>query len=109
GFAIAVNVNPDILLVDEVLAVGDELFQRKCYDRVAEFQREGRTIVVVTHSVDQVRKIGDGAAVLEHGRLVYCGEPADAIREYRHRLYKGQGGPEEEAESEKKKEKIAVS
>src|SRR6478672_11166099 len=56
GFAIAVNVEPDILLVDEVLAVGDESFQRKCLDRVGEFQAEGRTIVVVSHAPDLVRR-----------------------------------------------------
>ena len=49
GFAVAVNVDPDILVVDEVLAVGDERFQRKCIDRVAQFQKEGRTILLVTH------------------------------------------------------------
>ncbi len=87
GFAIAVNVDPDILLVDEVLAVGDELFQRKCYERVKQFQREGRTIVVVTHSVDQIRMIGDSAAVLDRGKLVYAGKPSDAIREFREHLY----------------------
>src|SRR5207244_11599506 len=54
GFAVAVNMDPDILLVDEVLAVGDELFQRKCIDRVKQFQREGRTIVFVTHGTDRV-------------------------------------------------------
>src|SRR2546428_6185947 len=67
GFAVAVNVDPDILLVDEVLAVGDEAFQRKCLDRVAEFQRDGRTIVVVTHAADLARKICQTGAVLDHG------------------------------------------
>src|SRR5487761_2279848 len=52
GFAVAVNVDPDILVIDEVLAVGDERFQRKCIDRVKLFQREGRTILLVTHSAD---------------------------------------------------------
>jgi len=89
GFAVAVNVDPDILLVDEVLAVGDELFQRKCLERVKEFQREGRTIIVVTHSVDQIRKIGTKAAVLNHGDLIFTGEPADAIREFREKLFIG--------------------
>ena len=56
GFAVAVNMDPDILLVDEVLAVGDELFQRKCLDRVRQFQREGRTIVFVTHDVDAAQQ-----------------------------------------------------
>ena len=56
GFAVAVNVDPDILLVDEVLSVGDEAFQRKCLERIAEFQNEGRTILFVTHAADLVRK-----------------------------------------------------
>ena len=54
GFAVAVHVDPEILLVDEVLAVGDEAFQRKCLDRIRSFQREGRTIVLVTHALDIV-------------------------------------------------------
>lgn len=89
GFAVAVNVDPDILLVDEVLAVGDELFQRKCLERVKQFQREGRTIIVVTHSVDQIRMIGTQAAVLDHGNLIFQGDPVDAIREFRERLFVG--------------------
>src|SRR5690242_7141891 len=63
GFAVAVNVDPDILLVDEVLSVGDESFQKKCLDRVAEFQREGRTILFVTHAADLVRRICDRGIV----------------------------------------------
>jgi len=86
GFAIAVNVEPDILLVDEVLAVGDEAFQRKCLDRVADFQREGRTIVVVTHSPDLVRKICHAAVVLDHGSLVASGDPREAIQVFREHL-----------------------
>jgi len=57
GFAVAINVDPEILLVDEVLAVGDEDFQRKCLDRVKEFQEDGGTLVVVTHSPDMVRQV----------------------------------------------------
>ncbi len=83
GFAVAVNVDPDILLVDEVLAVGDESFQARCIDRVRQFQTEGRTIVVVTHGVDLVRQLCDRAAVLRGGRLVALGEPSDCIRHYR--------------------------
>ena len=55
GFAVAVNVDPDVLVIDEVLAVGDERFQRKCMDRIKKFQREGRTILFVSHSPDQVQ------------------------------------------------------
>jgi len=86
GFAVAVNVDPDILVVDEVLAVGDERFQRKCIDRVMQFQREGRTILLVTHSADQVRSICDRGVVLSHGRLVVDGEPGEATRIFRERL-----------------------
>ena len=86
GFAVAVNMDPDVLLVDEVLAVGDEAFQRKCLDRVKRFQREGRTIVFVSHSPDLVRQICDRAAVLDHGVLVAVGTPGEAVRSYREHL-----------------------
>jgi ABC-2 type transport system ATP-binding protein len=75
GFSVAVHVDPDILLVDEVLAVGDEAFARKCLDKIAEFQREGRTILFVTHSLDLVDRICDRGVVLDHGRVVFDGDP----------------------------------
>lgn len=80
AFAVAVHVDPDILLVDEVLAVGDEPFQRKCMDRIRGFQQEGRTIVLVTHSLDQVADLCDRAIVLEHGRVIADGAPRDSLR-----------------------------
>jgi ABC-2 type transport system ATP-binding protein len=86
GFAVAVNMDPDILLIDEVLAVGDESFQRKCLERVRQFQHEGRTIVFVTHSVDLVRQTCDRVAVLDHGDMVTMGSPAEAVRSYREHL-----------------------
>lgn len=86
GFAVAINVDPEILLVDEVLSVGDEAFQRKCIERVRELQSDGRTIVLVTHSPELVRKIADRAAVLDHGRLVGIDEPGEAIRLLRETL-----------------------
>ena len=86
GFAVAVNMDPDILVIDEVLAVGDERFQRKCIDRVMEFQREGRTILLVTHSADKVRSICDRGIVLSHGRLIAEGEPGEATRIFREGL-----------------------
>ncbi len=86
GFAVAVNVDPDILVIDEVLAVGDERFQRKCLDRVSQFQKEGRTILLVTHSADTVRSICDRGVVLSHGLLVAEGEPGEATRIFRERL-----------------------
>ena len=87
GFAVAVNVDPDVLLVDEVLAVGDESFATKCLDRVKEFQAEGRTIVVVTHAADIVRQVCQRALVLDHGRLVADERPNDAIRIFREHLH----------------------
>jgi ABC-2 type transport system ATP-binding protein len=83
AFAVAVHVDPDILLVDEVLAVGDEPFQRKCMNRIKQFQREGRTIVLVTHALDQVAEICDRAVVLEHGNVIVDGSARDAIRTLR--------------------------
>jgi len=91
GFAVAVNVNPDILVVDEVLAVGDERFQRKCIERVKDFQREGRTILLVTHSPDQVRSICDRAVVLSHGDVVNEGPPGEAVRIFREGLLEEEG------------------
>ncbi len=87
GFAVAVNVDPDILLVDEVLAVGDEVFQQKCLDRVEDFQRDGRTILFVTHAADLVRRICSRAVVLHHGDMVANTEPGEAIRIFREHLH----------------------
>jgi len=86
GFAVAVNVDPDILLVDEVLAVGDESFQRKCLERVKRFQREGRTIVFVTHAPDLIRRVCDRAIVLDHGEMVADSLPGEAVRTFRETL-----------------------
>src|SRR5204863_1753194 len=80
GFAVAINVDPDILLVDEVLAVGDEVFQKKCIDRVEELQTEGKTILFVTHAADLARKICDRVIVLDHGDMVANGVPGESIR-----------------------------
>ncbi len=80
AFSVAVHVDPDVLLVDEVLAVGDEPFQRKCMDRIRSFQAEGRTIVLVTHALDQVAELCDRAIVLEHGNMHVDGDPLDALR-----------------------------
>lgn len=79
AFAVAVHVNPDLLLVDEVLAVGDEPFQAKCMDKIEEFQREGRTIVVVSHSAAQVARLCDRVVVMNHGEMIFDGQPADGL------------------------------
>jgi ABC-type polysaccharide/polyol phosphate transport system ATPase subunit len=84
GFAVAINVEPEVLLVDEVLAVGDESFQQRCLQKFAELRRAGNTIVVVTHSLEVVRNLCDRAAWLDHGHLLKegrAGEVADAYLE----------------------------
>jgi ABC-2 type transport system ATP-binding protein len=86
GFAVAVHVDPDILLIDEVLAVGDEAFQKKCLDKIKAFQAEGRTIVLVTHALDNVVAVCGRAVMLEHGKVHMQGTPMDVVAELRHRL-----------------------
>ena len=86
GFAVAVNVDPDILLIDEVLSVGDEAFQRKCLNRVERFQEEGRTILFVTHAPETVRRICDRAVVLDHGRVVADAVPREAVQVFREHM-----------------------
>lgn len=80
AFAVAVHTDPDVLLVDEVLAVGDEKFQRKCMDKIHEFQADGRTIVLVSHAAAQVQELCDRVIVMNHGTPIYDGEPDEGIR-----------------------------
>jgi ABC-2 type transport system ATP-binding protein len=86
GFSVAVSCEPDVLLVDEVLAVGDERFQHKCMERIADFQREGRTIVVVSHSPDLMRDMCDTVIVLDRGKKVAMAPAGEAIRVFRELL-----------------------
>ena len=82
GFAVAINVDPDVLLVDEVLAVGDESFTHKCLDKFAEFRRRGRTILLVTHSLDLVTRFCDEALWLDAGVAKAQGDPKRVIDAY---------------------------
>jgi ABC-2 type transport system ATP-binding protein len=82
GFSVAINVDPDVLLVDEVLAVGDEAFQRKCDEKFADLRDAGKTIVVVSHSLSTVRTMCDEAAWLEHGVVKEIGSPGLLIEKY---------------------------
>ena len=95
GFAVAVHVEPDVLLVDEVLAVGDEAFAAKCLQKVGELQREGRTILFVTHSLDLVPRLCDRAVVLNHGRVVFAGDPEEGVDRLRELLGTAEGREEE--------------
>lgn len=79
AFAVAVHSDPDLLLVDEVLAVGDEPFQAKCIDKIREFQREGRTIILVSHAAEQVADICNRAVVLDKGVVVHDGDVLEGI------------------------------
>jgi ABC-type polysaccharide/polyol phosphate transport system ATPase subunit len=82
GFSVAIQVSADVLLVDEVLAVGDAAFQRKCFDAFDRIKAEGRTIVFVTHDMGSVERFCDRGLVLEHGRIVDLGEPEAITRTY---------------------------
>jgi ABC-2 type transport system ATP-binding protein len=86
AFAVAIHTDPDVLLVDEVLAVGDEAFQRKCLDKIREFQQEGRTIVIVSHSLGQVIEMCDRAILLDRGRVIVDGDPRTAVNRMRDLL-----------------------
>ena len=83
GFAVAVHVDPDVLLVDEVLAVGDEGFTHKCLDKFGEFKRRGKTILLVTHSLDLVQQFCDEALWLDNGKVRGSGDPRRVVDAYR--------------------------
>lgn len=98
AFAVAIHTDPDVLLVDEVLAVGDETFQRKCMDRISEFRAQGRTIILVTHSAQQVAELCDRGIVLKDGAVVFDGNTRSAISALRDVLEGrrvGEAPPEE--------------
>src|SRR5829696_2167790 len=82
GFAVAIHVDPDVLLVDEVLAVGDEGFTHKCLDKFGEFKRRGKTILLVTHSLNLVERFCDEALWLDHGRVRGSGDPKRVVGAY---------------------------
>ncbi len=82
GFAVAINVDPDVLLVDEVLAVGDEAFTHKCLDKFGEFRRKGRTVLLVTHSLDLVTRFCDEALWLDAGVVRTQGDPRRVVDAY---------------------------
>jgi ABC-2 type transport system ATP-binding protein len=99
AFAVASHVNPDVLLLDEVLAVGDEAFQRKCFGRIFDFRRRGGTLVFVSHDPTAVERVCDRAVLLVGGELVAEGGTQDVLATY-HRLLAGGGAEEGEGEGE---------
>jgi ABC-type polysaccharide/polyol phosphate transport system ATPase subunit len=83
GFAVAVEVDPDILLIDEVLAVGDAEFQRKCVERIADFHERGKTMLIISHDLPTIQSVSDRILFLEDGRVHGLGDPAAVVGEYR--------------------------
>jgi ABC-2 type transport system ATP-binding protein len=83
AFSVAVHTDPEVFLVDEILAVGDEPFQRKCLDKIKELSEAGKTLVVVSHDLELVSRICDRGVVLQHGNVVFDGPIRDAIARLR--------------------------
>ncbi|NLF22702.1 MAG: ABC transporter ATP-binding protein [Lentisphaerae bacterium] len=82
AFSVAIEMNPDILLVDEVLAVGDMAFQMKCLDRIRAFQRQGKTILLVSHALETVEEFCSDVLLIHEGRLIMQGDPTEVISTY---------------------------
>ncbi|MFH1613172.1 MAG: ABC transporter ATP-binding protein [bacterium] len=87
GFAIATEVDTNILLIDEILAVGDEGFQKKCFQRIADFKKKGKTIIFVSHDLSSIEKICDRVILFHKGEMIFDGEPVKSISKYRKLLY----------------------
>jgi lipopolysaccharide transport system ATP-binding protein len=87
AFAVAINVDPQILVVDEALSVGDELFQRKCFSRIEEIKRAGATILFVSHAAGAVVELCDRAVLLDEGDMLALGDPKSIIGQYQRLIY----------------------
>lgn len=88
GFSVAVQVNPDILLIDEVLAVGDADFQKRCIEKMSEFRKSGKTLLIISHDLNTIRSISDRIAFLDHGHVKGIGNPDEQVLKYRTSLLK---------------------
>lgn len=93
GFAVAVHVDPEILLIDEVLSVGDEEFSQKCVAKIQEMKYRGVTLVFVTHQLDQVRNLCDRALWIDHGEIQSIGDPVRVVDEYLQEVSSGTSRP----------------
>jgi len=91
GFSIATNVDPDILLIDEILAVGDEYFRHKCAEKIAEFRKLGKTMVIVSHNLEEIDRWCDRAVWLEGGIIREVGVPSEVIDSYRKGIAEKEG------------------
>ena len=108
GFSVAINVDPDVLLIDEVLAVGDEEFQRKCLERINDLRDAGKTIVVVTHSLMTVRSLCDEAVWLENGEMKAYGKADEVADAYLGKV-QVEKQAQEEADPESKWSKVRIT
>lgn len=87
GFSVAIEIDPDILLIDEILAVGDERFQAKCMDVFHKFLARGKTIVMVSHDLEMISRTATRIGLLSRGHLVFDGDPKQAVQMYRDNSY----------------------
>lgn len=94
GFAVAVHLQPDVLIIDEVLAVGDAVFQKQCFDRIHELKRNGVTIAVVSHDLDTLSSLCERGVWLEKGEVRHEGTAIDVVDRYRQHVVELQGGGE---------------
>ena len=105
AFAVAINIDPEILIVDEALSVGDVFFQAKCYRKFEEFKKEGKTILFVSHDLGSISRYCDRVILLDHGRVIASGAPKEMVDLYKQLLV-GQGPGSEEKESVSKGEVV---
>lgn len=87
AFSVAIHVNPDILLIDEILAVGDASFQKKCFDKIMDFKNKGVTIVIVSHDLSTIEKICDRIIWLDDGKIQMDGNPKEVIEAYYEKTF----------------------
>ncbi|MCZ6689067.1 MAG: ABC transporter ATP-binding protein [Planctomycetota bacterium] len=91
GFSIAITVDPDVLLIDEALAVGDEAFQQKCLEKIRAFRDSGKTLLIVSHGLDLLATLCDRVVLLDRGQIVSTGEPRSIIDQYHQMIAAADG------------------
>ena len=96
GFAVAISADPDILILDEVLAVGDAAFQKKCFDKMNSFKESGKTIILVSHALDIMKTFPSKTMLLDRGEMIYKGNPGESVLKYMQILFPEKGGARED-------------